>query len=141
LGVGDELERAAELADKIADQPPRAPSGRHDDWCHGWQDGAMEIAAAIREMIEARHRTPSDLPQSAETLKDARTLAGDRCEPPLGTRAGTICVLRNDLTPIPTLVWTWNKFCEWHRPGTAMTPETAHNDGWRFVRVADGTGK
>jgi hypothetical protein len=56
LGVGDELERAAELADKIADQPPRAPSGRHDDWCHGWQDGAMEVAAAIREMIEARHR-------------------------------------------------------------------------------------
>ena len=73
--MGDELERAAELADKIADQPPRAPSGRHDDWCHGWQDGAMEVAAAIREMIEARHRTPSDLPQSADTLEDARTLA------------------------------------------------------------------
>ena len=41
----------AKLCDEIAARFPSAPAGRHDDWSHGWQDGAMECAAAIREII------------------------------------------------------------------------------------------
>lgn len=44
------LEEAAKVADEIGDEWPDAPNGRHDDWRHGRQDGAMEAAAAIREL-------------------------------------------------------------------------------------------
>ena len=44
-------ERLAKLCDEIAARFPPAPAGRHDDWSHGWQDAAMECAAAIREII------------------------------------------------------------------------------------------
>jgi hypothetical protein len=44
-------EAHAKLCDEIAERFPAAPTGRHDDWSHGWQDAAMECAAAIREAI------------------------------------------------------------------------------------------
>ena len=46
-------EACARVADQIASEWPDAPSGRHDDWRHGRQDGAMEVAAAIRALGEA----------------------------------------------------------------------------------------
>jgi hypothetical protein len=49
----------AAIADKIAGEIPVAPEGRHDDWCHGWQGGAMEVAAAIREQFPTP-RQPTD---------------------------------------------------------------------------------
>ena len=44
----EEREACAKLADKIAAAPP-ANDHRHIDWQSGYQDGGMEIAAAIRE--------------------------------------------------------------------------------------------
>ena len=44
----EERERCAVVADKVAVDWPPAPRGRHDDWGHGWQDGAMAVAADIR---------------------------------------------------------------------------------------------
>jgi hypothetical protein len=46
-------DQAVELADRIAENPPASPTGRHDDWQHGWQDGAMEVAAALRAVPPA----------------------------------------------------------------------------------------
>jgi hypothetical protein len=48
--LADAYERCAKVADDIAAEWPEAPTGRHDDWRHGRQDGAMEVAAAIREV-------------------------------------------------------------------------------------------
>lgn len=43
----------AEICDAIAADPPSAPSDDHDDWQHGWQDGAMACAAEIRARTPA----------------------------------------------------------------------------------------
>lgn len=51
-----ELAEVPEVADKIAAEPPTTPNGRHDDWQHGWQDGAMEVAAVLREAHAARQQ-------------------------------------------------------------------------------------
>jgi hypothetical protein len=58
----------------------------------------------------------------------------DQCLPPAGTPAGTVCVLERGKEER----WTWNRFKEWWRPYSAMTPERAASLGWRFVRVAGG---
>lgn len=44
---------SAEICDTIAAEPPATPDGRHDDWQHGWQDGAMACAAEIRARAPA----------------------------------------------------------------------------------------
>lgn len=44
---------AAEICDGIAGDPPETPTGRNDDWQHGWQDGAMACAAEIRARAPA----------------------------------------------------------------------------------------
>lgn len=46
------LRAAHKVATKHADNVPPTPTGRHDDWQHGWQDGGMEIDAEIEELIE-----------------------------------------------------------------------------------------
>ena len=59
---------------------------------------------------------------------------GDRCEPPDGTPAGTVCVLRNEYGE-HHVKWTGRN---WHA-GDSMfhvAPETLSASGWRFVRVA-----
>ena len=49
-GKAAERERCALEADKIAEDPPTEPAGRHHDWQMGWQDGAMNAASAIRSL-------------------------------------------------------------------------------------------
>ena len=46
------LEECAKVADDIADEFPDAPRMRHEDWRHGWQDGSMNVASAIRALGE-----------------------------------------------------------------------------------------
>jgi hypothetical protein len=43
-----ERERCAKIADAVARKVP-PNDARHIDWQSGYQDGAMEVAAAIRE--------------------------------------------------------------------------------------------
>ena len=62
------LERCAAIADEIAAEWPDAPPERHDDgdkWRRGRQDGAMEVAAAVRELI-------GDTPQPRPFVRRAR---------------------------------------------------------------------
>jgi hypothetical protein len=50
-----------------------------------------------------------------------------------------VCVLEKVLSPANATIqrWTWNKFSEWWRPSSSMTPEYAGQTGWRFVRVVE----
>jgi hypothetical protein len=66
-------------------------------------------------------------------------MEASRCEPPPHTPAGTVCVLEKVLSPANATIqrWTWNKFSEWWRPSSSMTPEYAGQTGWRFVRVVE----
>ena len=47
-GTRHEREACAKIADTVADKVPPNDS-RHIDWQSGYQDGAMEVAAVIRE--------------------------------------------------------------------------------------------
>ena len=58
----------------------------------------------------------------------------DRCAPPDGTPAGTVCVLSCEME------WYWVNG-EWSatktsHPAFGHSPEDMRVDGWRFVRVA-----
>lgn len=48
-GFAEALRLAAEVADQIAENPPDIDVAR-EYWSDGCQDGAMEVAAAIREL-------------------------------------------------------------------------------------------
>lgn len=48
--VAAALEQVAKVADGIGDDPPSFDRPEH--WGTGWQDGAMEVAAAIRALIK-----------------------------------------------------------------------------------------
>jgi hypothetical protein len=68
------LEECAKVADDIADEFPDAPRMRHEDWRHGWQDGSMNVASAIRALGESD--APSISAQiRAATLEECAELA------------------------------------------------------------------